>query len=182
MDDGDVGPQRRHCDQRLAGEGAKDFADRRVVFREVRAAMGSQDGERQAGGARVVGAGHIGMAVLLDLKRERPSVFDGVAETVQRADAGVAAPRENQLFRAAHPDELVIYQIRRHADQRQVFLALTDDLVTRRMGDKVREAFHGHFVAIVDKARDRRGQGGDVSHSQTDGAAAPSAPGLFFYC
>ena len=57
-----------------------------------------------------------GVRVFDDLKRPRPRVFHGVAQTVQRTNSRIPAPGENQFTRGAHADHLVIYQVRRHAN------------------------------------------------------------------
>src|SRR5438445_5101823 len=74
------------------------------------------------------------MAMLFQLQRLRPAVLDGVAQPVQGAHPGIAAPRENELARAAHADELIVDQVGRHADQREVATALADDLVAGSKG------------------------------------------------
>jgi hypothetical protein len=62
------------------------------VFGQIRAAVAAQDRERQAGSAGDVGVGEPGVAVLLDFQRLRPALLDGIAQAVQGADAGIAAP------------------------------------------------------------------------------------------
>jgi hypothetical protein len=74
-----------------------------------------------------------------------------VAEPVQRADAGVAAPGEDQLAGAAGADELVVDEVRRHPDQGQVAAPLPDHLVPGGERDQVGETFHGHGVAVTDR-------------------------------
>ena len=54
---------------------------------------------------------------------------------MQRADAGIAAPGEHELVDAAHADELVVDQVRRHADQRQALALLADHLVAGGEGE-----------------------------------------------
>ena len=106
------------------------------------------------------------MAVLLDLELAR---LDRVAEAVQRADARVAAPGEDQLARAAGADQLVVDDVRRHPHERQVALALADDLVPGGDGDQVGEALQRDGVAVVDEVGDGVGEGGDLgvcSHSE----------------
>ena len=75
---------------------------------------------------------HAGVAVLFDLERVRPLVLDGVAKALQRADAGIAAPRERQLGDAAGTDQLVVDHVGRHPHEVQVASLLADDLVRRR--------------------------------------------------
>ena len=92
------------------------------------------------------------MAVFLDLQRVRPALLHRVAQAVQRTDTGVAAPGEHQLLRAACTDQQVVDQVGSHADQRQVFPALADQLVAGGRRDQVSEAFEGDAVAIVDES------------------------------
>ena len=65
-----------------------------------------------------------------------------LAEAVERADAGIAAPREDELACATHADHLVVDDIRRHPDQRQLPSPLAHDLMTRGVRDEVRESLH----------------------------------------
>ena len=78
-------------------------------------------------------------------------MLDRVAEPVQRPDARVAAPRKDQLARTAHADHLIVDHVRRHADQSQIALLLTDHFVTGGEGDQVCEPFERDGVAVVDK-------------------------------
>jgi hypothetical protein len=73
---------------------------------------------------------------------------------MQRTDSGITAPREYQPIGRAHADQLVIDQIRRHANQSQVLDALADDLVAGGERNQVREALHGHVVAAMHVQRD----------------------------
>ena len=50
----------------------------------------------------------------------RPAVLHRVAQAMQRSHAGIAAPGKLQLRGAAGADQLIVNQVRRHADQRQV--------------------------------------------------------------
>jgi len=102
----------------------------------------------QPGGAGGVAVGHAGVAVLLDLERDRPVVLHGVAEPVQRTDSRVATPGKDQLARTAGADELVVHDVRGHPHQREIFAPLADDLLPRRVRDQVGEALEGHGVAV----------------------------------
>ena len=144
------GRMRGHRRQLLAGERAGDALDVRVHLRQVGADVAAEHRARQARRARLIGVGHGGVGMLLDLERLRPAILDRVAQAVQRADAGIAAPGEDELVDAAHADELVVDQVRRHADQRQVLAALADDLVAGGVRDQVGEPLHRHGVAIAD--------------------------------
>ena len=91
-----------------------------------------KNGARQAGGARFVGVGHGGVAVLFDLERVRPTALDGIAETVKRAHSRVASPREDELACGAHADHLVVEEIGGHADEGQVAESLAEASRGRR--------------------------------------------------
>ena len=104
------------------------------------------------------------MAVLLQLQRVRPPVLNRVAQPVQRPYTGVAAPREHELARAAHTDELIVDQIRRHAYETQVALLLPHDLITGAEGYEMGEALHGDSGAVVNILRDSIMQRKKCSH------------------
>jgi hypothetical protein len=158
VDDADVRPVRRHGGELLAGERARHGRDTSARG-QVAAAVAAQDAEREVGRAGRVRRRHPRVRVLLDLERRRPAVLDGVPEPVQRADSGIAAPREDELARAAHPDQLVVHEVRRHPDQRQVAPALADQLVPRRVRDQVREALERDGVAVADECSHRLAEG-----------------------
>jgi hypothetical protein len=101
---------------------------------------------------------------VLELERHRPAVLDGVAQAVEGADAGVAAPREDQPASAAHADQLVVDQVRRHPHELEVAAALADDLVAGRKRDQVGEALQRDRVAVVDERGDRVVERHDLSH------------------
>ena len=164
VDDRDVRVERRHGRQLLAGERAGDRGDRAGVVDEIGAEVAAQHGERQSRGAGGVAVGHPGVAVLLDLQRPRPAVLDGVAEAVQRADAGVATPREDHPGDAPGADQLVVDDVRGHPHDGEVTPALADDLVAGGDRDQVGEPLQGHRVAVVDELGDGVGQGGDHGH------------------
>ena len=92
--------------------------------------------------------------MLVEVERSRPAVLHRVAHAMQRPYARIAAPRKHQLARGSHPDQLVVEDIRRHADQRQIAAFLPDHLMPRCEWDQVREALHRHHVAILDKSSD----------------------------
>ena len=91
------------------------------------------------------------MAVLFDFQRLWPLFLDGIAQTVQGTNARVATPGKDQLSCTTGTDQLVVHQIRRHPHQSQVFLALTDDFMTRCSRDQVGETFKGNGVTIAHK-------------------------------
>jgi hypothetical protein len=131
------------------------------VLRKVGAAVAAHDREGQPGRRGDVAVGEAGVAVLLDLQRLGPRVLDRVAEAVQRAHAGVAAPGEDELARAARPDQLVVDDVGRHPDERQPAAALARDLVARGHRDQVREALERDGVAVVDELGDGLAEGDD---------------------
>ena len=83
---------------------------------------------------------------------------------MQGTYARVAAPGKNQLARTTGPDQLVVDQVGRHAHQRQVFLALTDDFMTCRCRDQVGKAFERDGIAVIDELLYRISQRKDFSH------------------
>ena len=105
--------------------------------------------------------------MLLDRDRPRPAVLVGVAEAVQRADAGVADPGEDQLVGAAHADELIVDEVGRHPDEGEMPAALADDLVSRRIRNEMGEPLHGHGIAIPDGRFDGLGEGQETGHAGT---------------
>ena len=109
------------------------------------------------------------MTVLLELDRVRPAFFDRIPESRQRTDTGIATPREHHLAHAAHANQLVVNDIRRHADDREVAAALADDLVSGRVGDQVCEPLHRDAVAIVDIVSNRLGEGLERGQDQPRG-------------
>ena len=126
-----------------------------VHAREFRAAIAAEDREGQAGRTRLIGIGHAGMAVFLDLDAARKAVLDRVAHAAQQADAGIADIGEDHLLRHAHADHLVVDQVGRHADQRQVAKTLADRLMRRGRRDQMREALEGGGVAVLQVFRHR---------------------------
>jgi hypothetical protein len=61
---------------------------------------------------------------------------------------------------------LVVDQVRRHPHQGQIFLALTNDFMTRRRRDQVSEAFERDGVAVVDELLHRVVQRKDSAMEQ----------------
>jgi hypothetical protein len=95
------------------------------------------------------------MRVFLDLDGLGPAVFDGIAQPVQRSNARISAPGEDNLLDAPGSDELIVDQVRSHADHSEIALALPYDLVPRGERDQVREPFQGDGVAIANRFADR---------------------------
>jgi hypothetical protein len=69
---------------------------------------------------------------------------------MERSNAGIAAPREDQASGAAGADDLVVDQIGGHANECQFAAALADDFVCRGERDQMREALHRDNVAVAD--------------------------------
>jgi hypothetical protein len=89
------------------------------------------------------------MAPLFDLERTGPAILHRVAKAVQRTDSRVSAPRESQLPCTSGSDQLVVDEIRRHADEGQVPPALADDFVASRKGNEVGKPLQGNAVAVL---------------------------------
>ena len=106
------------------------------------------------------------MRVLFQFKLVRPSVLDGVAQPMQRADARVPTPRKDELGDATHPDQLVVDKVGRHSDQRQILAALADDLVAGSVRNEMREAFQSDGVAIMDGGFDGFRERGNSRHTE----------------
>jgi hypothetical protein len=99
------------------------------------------------------------VAVLLDLEI---LALDRAPDGMERADARVAEPREDELPGAAGGDQLVVDEVRREPGQGQVTPALADDLVASGERDEVGEALDRDQVAVVDVGRDRLAQRDDL--------------------
>ena len=84
---------------------------------------------------------------------------------MQRADAGIAAPRENELCRTAAANHLVVEQIGRHAHERQVGYPLTDDLVPGGKRNQVSEAFERDCLPWPHVACDGVSKGRELTHA-----------------
>ena len=156
--DRDVGPQRRHdVDLGAVLVRRAHRLDVRVHRRDVALVVGADREEREVRRAGHVPADHPEVRVLLDLQGLGVGLLDPAPDGVQRADARVAEPREDQLAGDAGADHLVVDHVRRHAREREVALALTDDLVAGREADQVGEALDRDGVAVADQlARPRR--------------------------
>ena len=77
-------------------------------------------------------------------------------------------PHENtSLVDAAHADHLIVDEIRRHADQRQVFASLADDLVAGGMRNEMGEPLQSHGIAIANGGFDGFGERGNTRHVYT---------------
>ena len=60
---------------------------------------------------------------------------------MEAADSGIACPAKNELLDEAGFDQLVVNEIRRQPCRRQVSNALTNDLMSGRETNQMREAF-----------------------------------------
>ena len=161
----DVGADGGRGREPLAGEGAFDEPDERVVRRQVGAGVAPDHAEGEPARARDIGVGEVGMAALLDLHGPGPAVLHRIAEAVQRAHPRIAAPGEDQAPDAAHADELVVDEVRRHAHRGEVAEARADHRVARGMGDQVGEPLHGDGVAVFDERGHRLGERDDLGHA-----------------
>src|ERR1700756_808081 len=99
------------------------------------------------------------MAVFLDFERFRPPVLDRIPKSMQRSDTGISAPGKNKFSDTSGTDQLVINQIRRHTNQRQVPFALSNDFVPRRERNEMREAFECNRIAVANEFMNRLREG-----------------------
>ena len=140
-----------------------DRPDQRVGHRQVRLEVAAQREERQVHRAGRVAADHPEVAVLLDLERlGRDLALDPPPDGAEPADTRIAEPREDELAGDAGGDHLVVDQVGRQPRQRQVALALADDLVTGGEADEVGEALDRDRVAVTDEVRDGVAHRGDL--------------------
>ena len=152
---GHVRPMRGNRRQLFSGKRALDKFDARVVLDQVGSDVAAQHAEGQVRGAGAIGRRHAGMRVFFDLDGLGPVVFDRVAQAVQRPDARISAPGEDDLLDAPGADELIVDQVRGHADHGEIALGLPDDLVSGGERDQVREPFQGDRVAVANRFADR---------------------------
>ena len=136
---------------------------------QVGAGVAAHHRERESRGAGRVPVRHPRVAVLVELDRSGPAVLDRVAEAVQRADARVAAVGEHELAGGAHPDHLVVEDVRRHPDQLELAPALAQQLVAGGERDQVGEALHRDRVAVGDERRQCVRECRDFSHARSPG-------------
>ncbi len=76
-------------------------------------------------------------------------MFDGVTEAVERADSGIAAPREGERIGATGANHLVVDHVRRHAYQREMASTLADNLMAGRKRNQMGEPLQSHTLAIL---------------------------------
>jgi hypothetical protein len=165
MDDANIGTDRRNSGDPLPGERAGDPGDPSPLG-QAGSLVAADEPEREVGGAGGVAGCHPGVRVFLELERRGPALLHGVAQPVQGADAGVAAPGEDQLPGAPHPDQLVVDHVGRHSHKGQVAALLADQLVARRMRDQVREPLERDDVVVSDELANRLRERNDLRHAR----------------
>src|SRR5262249_50598058 len=106
----------------------------------------------------------IAVTVLLEFERSGPIMLDGVAETVKRADAGISAPGEDEFFRAACTDQLIVNDVGSHANEGELLALLANDFVSGGKRDEMGKAFHGDGVAVAHQRGDCVADRSDFSH------------------
>src|SRR5262245_35779509 len=62
--------------------------------------------------------------------------------------------------------EVVVDEVRCHADQREPLAALPDHLMAGRMRDQVSKSLHGNRIAVAEHLLDRLGERQKTRHSQ----------------
>jgi len=92
--------------------------------------------------------------MFVEIESARPIVFNGVAKSVKEPYPRVTTPREDQLSSASCADQLIANQIGRESYKSEISASLSNDLVTRREWDEVRETLERDDVAIVDMGCD----------------------------
>src|SRR5688572_8569545 len=90
------------------------------------------------------------MAVFLELQG-RGVALRSASNGVQRPDAGVAQPGEDELSGHSRGNHLVVDQVRREAAQREIATALANDLVAGGEADEMSEAFDRDGVAVANE-------------------------------
>jgi hypothetical protein len=74
---------------------------------------------------------------------------------MERSDARISSPGEDQLLDAPSSDQLIVEKIWSQTNRGEVLLPLPDDLLPSGEGNKMGEAFEGHCVAVMKMRRDR---------------------------
>src|SRR5580700_803227 len=105
--------------------------------------------------AGCISRSHPRMGILFERQWIGPALLYGIAKTMQRPNAGIAAPRKYQLRRAPRTDQLIVDQIRSHADQSQIAPFLPDNFVPRGERNEVCEAFQSHYITVANHFLDR---------------------------
>ena len=133
VDDRDVRLERRHGVDRAVAVGRRDRADQRVRLRQVGLEVASGAGRTAGSWRPAVYRPTIPKWLYSSIARaaRRGLALDPAPDRVEPADARVAEPAEHELAGDAAGDHLVVDQVGRQPGERQVALALADDLVAR---------------------------------------------------
>jgi len=159
VQDRDIGSERRNeCKRGVRERAGQCLHGRTLNACEIGRGIAAHEPTRQAARARLVGHRHLGVCEFCELERLRPAALDRIAQAMERADAGISTPGEGQPRRATHADQLVVYQVWRHADQVQAAALLADDLVPGGKGNQVSEALERNARAILDVGSNRLAQ------------------------
>src|SRR6185503_14821804 len=138
----------------------------------IRLEVRAEREERQVRGAGGVPRDHPEVAVLLDLELRR-GCLDPAPDRVEPTDPRISQPREHELAGDAARDHLVVDHVGCEPGERQVALALADDLVPGGEADEVREALDRDRVAVADELRDGVAHRGDLAHEAIMPAGTP---------
>jgi len=87
------------------------------------------------------------VGVFFKFKGSGKTFFDGTTKAMQWANAGIAQVAEHQLARYACRDHLIVDQVRRHPNQRQVAQVLANDLMSSGKTDESSKAFIRKLVS-----------------------------------
>src|SRR5579862_4271084 len=99
--------------------------------------------------AGLVGEGELRVRVLGERERLWPAVLHRIAQAMERADAGIAAPGEGEPRSAAHADQLIVDEIGRHADQMQIPPTLAHDFLSGGERDEMGEPLERHAGTVA---------------------------------
>jgi hypothetical protein len=116
------------------------------------------------------------MAVFFDLEWARPIPLDRIAQPMQRSDAGVATPREDELARTPGTDHLVVQKIGGHPDEGEIPQPLPDNLVSGCKRNQMRESFERDGVSRVNRTSDRLVQLEQLTHRLSPATAGRDKP------
>ena len=156
VDDGDVGPDRPHGQQRRAAEGIVLGADPGVVADDVAPDSGERGQVGHAHGGRLEPQADREIAVLLDGDGMGYALLERTPEAVTGASGHVADPGRDHAGHAAGADQLVEGHVGDRTDQGEIPTPLTDQLVDRREGDaRFQRQSQRDRVAVVDMGCDR---------------------------
>ena len=164
VDDADVGPERRHGGELLAGERAGRSA-RRAYARRGRCRR-SRAAPRRGGSPPRPRMRRPCPACECSSSSSGRGQPCSTASRNRWSDPTPGLPPQEKTSLRAQPiaDQLVVDQVRRHADERQVAAALADQLVPGRVRDQVREALQRDGVAVAHESGDRLAEREDLGH------------------